>query len=124
MGTLGGTGPPMQHQAGKLGPPAVSATTSNSSLVSVGALNASLPDPSPRNDAVRRHGSMSTSEVEIRRRREPDERHARDSVEPLHERWKAEDRLREETDRRYAERLARKEEELARANERADAERR
>ena len=62
--------------------------------------------------------------MEMRRRREAEERHARDYDERLHERWKAEDSLREETDRRYAERLARKEEELARADERADAERR
>ena len=67
---------------------------------------------------------MSTSEMEMRRRRDAEKHHARDYEERLHERWKAVDRLREETDRRYAERLARKEEELARANERADAERR
>ena len=67
---------------------------------------------------------MSTSEVEMGRRPEAEVRHARDYEERLHERWKAEDRLREETDRRYAERIARKEEELARANERADARKR
>ena len=120
MGTVGVTGPPKQQQAGKLGPPPISATTSNSSLASVGVLNASLAEPSHRNETLRHHGS-STSEMEKRRR---SERHARDYEERLHQRWKAEDRLREETDRRYAERIARKEEELARANERADAERR
>ena len=38
MGTVCGTGPPKQQQAGKLGPPAVSATTSNSSVASFGVL--------------------------------------------------------------------------------------
>ena len=124
MGTVGGKGPPKQQQAGKLGPPALSATTSNSSLASVGADNASLTEPAHRIDTVRGHGSMSTSEMEMRRRRAAEERHARDYEERLHERVKEEDRHREETDRRYAERIARNEEELARANERADAERR
>ena len=124
MGRVGGTGPPKQQEAGKLGRQAVSATTPNSSLSRVGALNSSLPEASHRNDALRRQGLRSTSEMQMRRRREAEERHARDYEECLQERWKAEDRLREETDRRYEERLARKEEELARANERADAERR
>ena len=92
MGTVDGTGAPKQQQAGKLGPPPVSATTSNSSLASVGVLNACLAEPSHRNDTLRRHGS-STSEMEMRRRREADERHARDYEERLHERWKAEDRF-------------------------------
>ena len=43
--------------------------------------------------------------MEMRRRREAEERHARDYEERLHERWKAEDRHREETDRRYADKL-------------------
>ena len=62
--------------------------------------------------------------MDMRRRREVEEPHAPDYKERVHERWKAEDRLREETDRRYADRLARKQEKLARANERADAARR
>ena len=62
--------------------------------------------------------------MEMRQRRDTEERPARDYEEPLHERWTADDRLSEEIDRRYAQRLGRKEEELARANERADGERR
>ena len=57
------------------------------------------------------------------RRREAEKRHARDYEDRLHDRWRADDGLREETDRRYAERLALKED-LARANERDDAVRR
>ena len=58
---------------------------------------------------MRRHGSKSLSELEIRRGREGEDHHARDSVNRLHDPWRAEDRLREEMDLRSAERLARKE---------------
>ena len=67
---------------------------------------------------------MRTSELKMRGRREPAARHARHYEERLHDFWKVQDRLREETDRRYADRHARKEEEPARSKMRADAERR
>ena len=51
--------------------------------------------------------------MEVRWRREAEERHARDYEERLHDRWKAEDGIRQKTDRRFTERLALKEEELA-----------
>ena len=124
MGTVVGTGPLKEPQAGKLVPTAVSATTSNSSPASVRALNASLDERAHRNDTARRHGTMSSSELEMRQGREPQGRHARDYEERLHDRWKAEDRLREETNRPHAERPAHKEEELASANESTDGERR
>ena len=77
-GILEGTGPAKRQHAGKLGYSAISATTSNSTLASVAPLNASLAEHSHGRDTLKRHGSMSTSEVEMRRRREADERHARD----------------------------------------------
>ena len=61
---------------------------------------------------------MSSSEVEMRLRREADERGARYYEDRLHHAWNAEERQGEETERSYADCDARKEEEeLARANE-------
>ena len=60
----------------------------------------------------------------MRLRREAEEPHARDYEEGLHDLWKADDSLCEQTDRRYAERVPRNEEEVARTNQRADADRR
>ena len=60
----------------------------------------------------------------MRGRRKPDERREGHYENRMHDHWKADDGVRVETDRRYAEMLARKEGELARAKERADAERR
>lgn len=60
---------------------------------------------------------MSTSEVQMRRPRKAEERHARDYEERMHDRWKADDCLREETDRCYAERLACTGEALAQTKE-------
>ena len=67
---------------------------------------------------------MSSSEVEMRRRRDADERDVRDYDVRLSDRWKAEHCPSEEKDRPYAARPARQEEELARANERGEAVRR
>ena len=67
---------------------------------------------------------MSSTELEMRRRREPDELLPGDYEFRLHKLWKAENRLREEKDPRYAERLARTKEEIYRHNERAHAARR
>ena len=60
----------------------------------------------------------------MRERRKPDERRERHYENRMHDHWKADDGVRVETDRRYAEMLAPKEGELARAKERAEAERR
>ena len=56
---------------------------------------------------LRRHGSPSSSAVEMRRRGEAEGCQTRYYEGRLHDRWRADDGLRDETDRSYAEILAR-----------------